>query len=163
LKSQHKQSLIGKNAVLTINNILNSEHGSPLETTKNKGGLVHNFAIDDQNRFKRWFGVIREVKARGWGLFLIHRPAWCKRDHKRKVPEENGDIVDAAPQDLVDPNLEQASGFTAVNANSPGNEGRSSSASYEKKICQKGHGTAVLPNKLESRQDCRGLPYRLSR
>jgi hypothetical protein len=50
--------------------------------------------------------------------------SWFKRDQKRKAPEENGDIVDAAQQDPIDPNLEQASGFTAVNA-SPRNEGRS--------------------------------------
>jgi hypothetical protein len=41
-----------------------------------------------------------------------------KRDYKRKAPEENGDTVDAAQQDPIDPNLEQASGFTAVNSNS---------------------------------------------
>jgi hypothetical protein len=41
-----------------------------------------------------------------------------KRDYKRKAPEENGDIVDAAQQDPIF-NLEQASGFTAVDARSP--------------------------------------------
>jgi hypothetical protein len=49
---------------------------------------------------------------------------WFKRDQKRKAPEENGDIIDAAQQDPIDPNLEQASGFTAANT-SPRNKGRS--------------------------------------
>jgi len=41
LKSQHKQSLFGKNSV-----------------------FVHYFAIDDQSLFKNWYGVIAHIKAR---------------------------------------------------------------------------------------------------
>jgi hypothetical protein len=77
LKSQHKQSLFGKNAV-----------------------FAHYFAIDDQNLFTRWFGVIEEAKARLIAEKKGIAP-WVKSTKEEKIrtplDERHNPFADVSP------------------------------------------------------------------
>jgi hypothetical protein len=77
LKSQHKQSLFGKNAV-----------------------FAHYFAIDDQTLFTRWFGVIQEAKARMIAEKKGIAP-WVKPTKEEKVrtplDERHNPFADGSP------------------------------------------------------------------
>jgi hypothetical protein len=76
LKSQHKQSLFGKNSV-----------------------FAHYFAIDDQTLFTRWYGVIRDAKAR---LIAVKKgiAPWVettKEEIHSPIDERLNPFADASP------------------------------------------------------------------